>query len=160
EEGIRRLQHGLAAHRTMGVEVGRPYYLALLTKTYLQAGQTVEGLKTMEEAFTSVQLNGEQYYEAELYRLKGELIRKSMKVRSAVRDKEAETYFLKAAEIARRQSAKALELRAILSLSRLWQQTGKKQQAHHMLREIYNWFTEGFETADLRTAKELLEMLS
>ena len=75
-------------------------------------------------------------------------------------NKEAEEYFLKAMEIARRQSAKSLELRAVMSLARLWQQQGKKKQAHKMLAEIYNWFTEGFDTKDLQEARGLLKELS
>jgi len=120
---------------------------------------------------------GEREYEAELYRLKGELSLKSRQVedkpktsqdKSAVRSpkslapdpqSEAEACFHKAIEIARRQSAKSLELRVVMSLSRLWQSQGKKEEARQMLAEIYGWFTEGFDTADLKEAKALLEEL-
>jgi predicted ATPase len=110
--------------------------------------------------------SSERFYEAELYRLKGELSLKSRQVKTS-QDKsevrspgsEAEECFWKAIEIARRQQAKSLELRAVMSLSRLWQQQGK-QEAHKMLTEIYSWFTEGFDTADLQEAKALLGELS
>jgi len=108
-----------------------------------------------------VDKTGERYYEAELYRLKGQLTLQS-KVpgpKSKV-EKEAEECFLKAIEIARQQQAKSLELRAVMSLSRLWQQQGKKKQARQMLAEIYGWFTEGFDTKDLQEAKALLEELA
>jgi len=94
--------------------------------------------------------------EAELYRLKGELLLKSENQRLA----EAETCFHKAIGITQNQSAKSLELRAVMSLSRLWEQQSKKEEARRMLAEIYGWFTEGFDTADLKEAKELLEELS
>ena len=115
---------------------------------------------------------GERFYEAELYRLKGELTLAQSKVqslKSEVTDPrplipdpqaEAEACFQKAIEIARRQQAKSLELRATMSLSRLWQQQGKKEEAHKLLSEIYTWFTEGFDTTDLQEAKVLLEVLS
>ena len=139
-----------------------------------------------------MQRNNNRYWEAEIYRLQGELLlgqasreqRAGSKEQEEARDwrletsppssqasslksqvsqavaQEAESYFLKAVEIARRQQAKSLELRAVTSLSRLWQQQGKQQEAHQMLSEIYNWFTEGFDTKDLQEAKALLQELS
>ncbi len=119
-----------------------------------------------------VDKNGERHYEAELYRLKGQLMLQKFQVsgskfqgqespKSEVRgpESEAEECFLKAIEIARKQQAKSLELRAVMSLSRLWQQQGKKEEAHRMLVEIYGWFTEGFDTKDLQEAKVLLTEL-
>jgi predicted ATPase len=120
----------------------------------------------------TVEETGERYYEAELYRLKGQLTLQKFQVSgskfqvdnppSAFRNPQLETeaYFLKAIEIARRQQAKSLELRAGMSLSRLWQQQGKKEEARRMLAEIYGWFTEGFDTADLKEAKALLDELA
>ena len=93
---------------------------------------------------------------AELHRLKGELLLK----RSPQNSSNAETSYKKALEVARSQQAKSLELRAAMSLSRLWQQQGKKREARHLLAEIYGWFTEGFDTADLKEAKALLDELS
>ena len=110
-----------------------------------------------------VQKTGERYYEAELYRLKGELTLQSkvqglrFKVQSL--ESEAEDCFRKAITIARRQSAKSWELRAVMSLARLWQQQGKKKKARQILAEIYGWFTEGFDTKDLQEARALLQEL-
>ena len=111
--------------------------------------------------------NGQsRVYEAELYRLKGELTLQQVQVSSSKfqvqesPESEAEECFLKAVELARTQQAKSLELRAAMSLARLWQQQGKKAEARQLLAEIYNWFTEGFDTADLQEAKALLEELS
>jgi predicted ATPase len=98
---------------------------------------------------------GGRFYEAELYRLRGELLLAP----SIDNQAEAETCFHQALDIARRQQAKSLELRAATSLSRLWQQQGKGAAARELLAPIYNWFTEGFDTADLRDAKDLLEEL-
>ncbi len=151
-----------------------PYYLALLAETYGKGGQAGEGLTVVGEALAIVDKNEERYYEAELYRLKGELTLQQSEVqspRSEVTNTqpltpnphvevEAEACFHKAIEIARRQQARSLELRAVMSLSRLWQKQGKKEEARQMLAEIYGWFTEGFDTADLKDAKALLETLS
>jgi predicted ATPase len=147
-------------------------------------GQPEEGLNVLAEALTTVDKNGERYYEAELYRLKGTLTLQSKTSLGQVSDKsqagqdkseipstqhptpsaqaeaEAEACFLKAIEVARRQSAKSLELRAVMSVSRLWQQQGKRHEARNALSEIYNWFTEGFDTKDLQEAKALLEELN
>jgi predicted ATPase len=99
---------------------------------------------------------GERRWEAEVYRLKGELLL----ARSAEHDAEAETCFRQALAIARRQQAKSLELRAAMSLARLWQQQGKRGEAYDLLAPIYGWFTEGFDTADLQEAKALLDALA
>ena len=104
--------------------------------------------------------NGERRWEAELYRLKGELLLMQMGAGFMPPTEEAETCFCHAIDIARRQSAKSLELRAVVSLARLWEKQGKKEEVRQMLSEIYGWFTEGFETADLKEAKALLEELS
>ncbi|HJY81218.1 MAG TPA: hypothetical protein VKK81_09060, partial [Candidatus Binatia bacterium] len=175
EEGIAQMRQGLAAHRTTGVKLAQPHFLALLTEAYAKEGQTAEGLTVLAEALAMVDNSGERSHEAELYRLKGELTLKSkvkacpesrpVKTRqdkSRVRspESEAEECFHKAIAIARRQSAKSLELRAVMSLARLWQQQGKKKKARQMLAEIYDWFTEGFDTVDLRQAKALLEELT
>ena len=138
------------------------HFLALLAEAYGTVGQGEEAFTALSEALASVNKTGERYYEAELYRLKGQLTLHQSQVqgpKSKV-EEEAEGYFLKAIEIARRQSAKSLELRAVVSLSRLWQQQGKKDEARHLLAEIYGWFTEGLDTKDLQEAKRLIEDLS
>jgi predicted ATPase len=155
----------------------RSYHLVLLTEAYGKVGQPEEGLSALTEALAVVHKNGERYYEAELYRLKGELTLQQENQKSKGKGQkskietdprpltsnphaEAEACFLQAIEIARQQQAKSLELRATMSLARLWQQQGKRAEAHQMLAEIYNWFTEGFDTKDLKEAKVLLEELS
>jgi len=171
EEGIEQIRHGLATYQAVGAGMLQSYYLVLLAEAYGKAGHAEEGLATLAEALTMVDTSGERFYEAELYRLKGALV-----LQSGVRgpesenstpqsptpnpQSEAEAYFLKAIEVARHQSAKSLELRAVMSLSRLGQQQGKKEEARRTLSEIYGWFTEGFDTKDLHEAKALLEELS
>ena len=162
EEGIAQMHQGLAAYQAMGAGVGQSDFLALLAEAYGKAGQTEEGLGVLAEALAAVDKTGEHFYEPELYRLKGELTLAQSRVQSLASSaqKEAEACFQKAIEIAQRQQAKSLELRASTSLARLWQQQGKQKEAHELLAEIYGWFTEGFDTADLQDAKALLEELS
>src|SRR5262249_2487732 len=159
EEGITQIRQGLSAYQATGTELARTYQLILLTEAYGKKGQAKEGLGVLAEALALVDKTGERYYEAELYRLKGELTLPQSSVQGLASSvqKEAEECFWKAIEIARRQSAKSLELRAVMSLSRLWQQQGKREEARQMLSEIYGWFTEGFDTKDLQEAKTLLE---
>ena len=163
EEGMRQIRQSLAAHRATGAEAGQPYALAFLARAYGQEGQGHKGQQVLDEALTLVHRTGERCYEAELYRLKGELL-----LQGGQRPKthgteqqvaEAEQSFRQALAVARRQQAKALELRAVMSLSRLWQRQGKQREAHQLLAEIYGWFTEGFDTADLQEAKALLDEL-
>jgi predicted ATPase len=160
EEGITQLRQGLAAWQAIGAVTLIPYYRALLAEAYGKSGQAEEGRAGIAEALTAVDKTGERFYEAELYRLKGTLTLQSTVRGSEPKVEEAEECFQKAIEIACRQSAKSLELRAVMSLSRLWQQQGKKREAHALLAEIYGWFTEGFETKDLQEAKALLVELS
>jgi predicted ATPase len=155
EEGIAQMQQGLAAWRGTGAKVLRPYGLALLAEAYAKVGQREEGLTLLAEALAVTHDTGERRWDAELYRLKGELLLE----RSAKDDAEAESCFRQALEMARRRQAKSWELRAATSLSRLWQRQGKRDEARQLLTEIYDWFTEGFDTADLQEAKRLLEEL-
>jgi adenylate cyclase len=136
------------------------YFLALLAEAYGKAGQAAEGLATLAEALTVVDKSGERFYEAELYRLRGELLLQSNRQGAQSCGEEAEVCFHKAIDIARRQQAKSLELRAVMSLARLWQQQGKQHEAHQLLSAIYGWFTEGFDTKDLQEAKTLLDVLA
>jgi class 3 adenylate cyclase/predicted ATPase len=182
EEGLAEIRQGLDAYRVTGSEMYRPYYLALLAEAYGKVGQVEEGLRVLAEALAMVdKIGGYFFYGAELYRLKGELTLQSQASFKQVPDKsqasqeksehpntqhptpstqsEAEACFLKAIEIARKQQAKSWELRAVMSLSRLWHSRGKKDAARKMLAEIYSWFTEGFDTKDLQEAKALLEEL-
>jgi TOMM system kinase/cyclase fusion protein len=156
EEGIAQIRQGMTAWQATGAELDRPYYLALLAEGYGKAGQAEAGLHILAEALAVMDAIEERYYEAELYRLQGELLL----ARSAEQHAEAETCFRQALEIARQQQAKSLELRAAMSLSRLWQRQGKRAEPRQLLGDIYGWFTEGFDTADLQEAKALLEALS
>jgi len=167
EEGIEQMRQGLASWQATGAELYRSYWLALLAEAYGKAGQTEEGLTVLAEALAVVNKNSERFYEAELYRLKGELLLMQAVGAGSIPDEfvgdaptEAETCFRQAIDIARCQSAKSLELRAVISLSHLLQKQGKKQEARRMLAEIYGWFTEGFDTRDLKEAKALLDELS
>jgi len=173
ETGIAQLHQGLTAHRATGEEVARPYLLALLAEAYGRGGQAEEGLNVLAEALAVVNKTEERFYEAELYRLKGQLTLQQFQVSSSKfqvenslgssvqsLESKAEECFFKAIEIARRQQAKSLELRAVTSLARLWQQQGKKEEARQMLAEVYGWFTEGLDTQDLRDAKALLAELA
>ena len=140
----------------MGGNLQRPYFLALLAEAYGKVGQTEEGLTVLVEALAIVDSTGERYWEAELHRRKGELVL----IQQGLKVEVAEECFRQALDIARRQQAKSLELRSAMSLSRLWQQQGKQEEAHQLLAEIYGWFTEGFDTVDLKEAKVLLEELA
>ena len=161
EEGIAQIRQGLAAYRATGAELWRPYGLALLAEAYGKGGQVEEALTVLAEALALVDKTGERLAEAELYRVKGQLTLQKSKVQGPKsKVQEAEECFHKAIEIARKQQAKSLELRTTMSLSRLWRQQGKQKKAHEMLSEIYNWFTEGFDTKDLQEAKALLVELS
>ncbi len=162
EERILQMRQGMAAYRATGAEVARPWFLALLAEAYGERGQVEEGFTLLAEALNIVRKTGEHFYEAELYRLKGELL--LVQVLPAQEGKsgkisEAKECFRQAIDIARRQSAKSLELRAVMSLSRLLQKQGKNAESLQMLAEIYGWFTEGFDTIDLKEAKALLEEL-
>jgi len=156
EEGIALMRQGLAAERNAGANLHRTHYLGLLAEAYGLLGRHDEGLATIDDAFAMVEKTGEGYSEAELYRLKGVLLLECTQPGA----RASETCFLRAIEIARRRNAKSLELRAATSLARLWQREGKRAEAHQMLNEIYGWFTEGFDTADLKDAKVLLQALA
>jgi predicted ATPase len=136
--------------------VWRIVALALLAEGYDKAGQVAAGLDALHEALAMAECCGARQWEAELYRLKGELLLEQTVDHTG----EAEACFQQALAIARRQQGKSFELRAAMSLSCLWQQQGKHAKARELLAEIYGWFTEGFETADLQEAKALLETLT
>jgi DNA-binding winged helix-turn-helix (wHTH) protein/predicted ATPase/Cdc6-like AAA superfamily ATPase len=184
EEGIAQIHEGLGAWKATGAEIGQPSWLAQLAEAYERIGQVEEGLTVLTEALAVTNKNEERWWEAELYRLKGELLLQSKvqsprskvqgpksdlrklrlgtkKLQAAMADLEveAERAFQTALSVSRRQQAKSLELRAAMSLARLWQRQGKYAEAQQVLSEVYHWFTEGFDTADLREAKALLDEL-
>src|SRR5262249_36268498 len=156
QEGIEQMHQGLRAYRATGAELWRPDWLALLAEAHGMGGEPEAGLTVLAEALTLVDTTGERLYEPELYRLKGALLLQQ----SSDNQAEAETCFHKALEIARSQQAKSFELRTATSLARLWQQQGKRAAAHDLLAPIYGWFTEGFDTLDLKDAKALLDALA
>jgi predicted ATPase len=172
EAGIAQMREGIAIWRATGAEMARSHHLALLAEAYGKVGQNEEGLRVLAEALDFVYKTGERVYEAELYRLYGELLlsrgeREKGRVGEQISHSSTppfpysspEECFHKAIDVARHQQAKSLELRTVMSLSRLWQRQGKKDEARQMLADIYGWFTEGFDTKDLREAKQLLEEL-
>ena len=128
----------------------------MLADVSAHLGHPEDGLQALAEAHTLVEQHEERWWEAEIYRLRGVLLLRQPGTPQA----EAETWLQRALDVARRQEAKSLELRAAMSLARLWQQQGKRAEAHELLAPIYGWFTEGFDTADLQEAKALLEELA
>jgi class 3 adenylate cyclase/predicted ATPase len=155
EERIARLQKGLARCRGAKFELFRPYFLCLLAEACLETGRLDDGLSALTEALVFANKNEEREHEAEIHRLKGELLLKQNDSNVA----QAPGCFERAIEIARKQSAKSLELRATMSLARLLAKQDRRDEARAMLAEIYGWFTEGFDTADLKDAKALLDEL-
>jgi predicted ATPase len=163
-DSVAKIQQGMLDWRAAGQELERPHFLGLLAEAHEAVGQLEEGLYALAEARAEADKTGESFWDAELYRLRGEFsIRIAARKTGGAGDEGStspEEYFLKAIEIARRQEAKSLELRAAMSLSRLWKGQGKKEEARRMLAPVYAWFTEGHDTPDLREAKVLLEELA
>jgi predicted ATPase len=154
EEGIAQLRQGIAGWKAaVGSGALAPYFLTLLGEAYMRSEQSDEGLETLAEALAITDRTHEGYAEAEIHRLKGELLL----MRAAPEEQAAEASFRQAIDIARRQGARSLELRGVMSLSRLYQKQGKRAAARPMLAEIYGWFSEGFDTAALKEAAALLE---
>ena len=156
EASIAELRSAMATLRAIGFVAELPWYLALFAGAHATVGQTADGLDAIAEALALVASTNERFYEAEIYRVKGELLLKQGGPDSAA---GAESCFRQALDIARVQSAKSWELRAATSLTRLWRDQGRRAQARELLAPIYGWFTEGFETADLKDAKALLDEL-
>jgi len=174
EEGFEQLGVGLTDHRLTGAEVILPHFLALLIEAFGETNQAEQGLRLLEEALRLVQRNGEAYYQAELYRLKGELLlaqttgcsisQVTTRGKAIIKTRppavvEAETCFQQSIKIAQEQQAKSWELRTAISLARLYQNQNRQEEGHNILERIYQSFTEGFDTIDLREAKTLLNEL-
>ena len=156
EEGMAQVYQGIASARATGAALTVPYLFTLLVEVCDHLGHTADGLQALDEAYALVEQHEERFWEAEISRLRGVLLLRQTVPPQA----EAEACFQRALDVARRQEAKALELRAAMSLSRLWQEQGKRAEAHAILAPVYGWFTEGFDTADLQEAKALLEEFS
>jgi predicted ATPase len=155
EAGMAQVRQGLAAWRATGAALGVPYYCILLADVAAHLGHPADGFQALAEAHTHMEEHEERWWEAEIYRLRGVLLLRQTRPQRV----EAETWLQRALDVARRQEAKSLELRAAMSLARLWQQQGKCAEARVLLTPIYGWFTEGFDTADLQEAKALLDAL-
>jgi len=175
EEGIEQMRQGFAAYHATDTRLERPHFATLLAEALGKEGKAEEGLRGLKESAESALLNGDALYLAELYRIQGELLlvqstsRALSRPAPAGRDAleasppgiaQAEACFHQSIKIARKQKAKSWELRAVMSLARLYQNQDKEEQARNLLVEIYSGFTEGFDTADLRDAKALLNQLS
>ena len=156
EEGLTQIRQGIAAWRATGAAGTVPYLCTLLAEVSAHLGRPEDGLQALAEAHAMVEQHEERWWEAEICRLRGVLLLRQPGTPQA----EAETWLQRALDVARRQEAKSLELRAAMSLARLWQQQGKRAEARTLLTPIYAWFTEGFDTADLQEAKTLLEELA
>jgi predicted ATPase len=154
--GIADIREAMDRRRAFGMGAVWPWFLALLADAYRSLGQIDEGLAALEEAQQWVQRNDERLYAAEVYRLEGELVLRQEDPDPA----EAEECFEQALTTARDQQAKSWELRAALSMARMWVEGGRLEEARDLLSPVYHWFTEGFDTADLKDAKALLEQLS
>jgi class 3 adenylate cyclase/predicted ATPase len=150
------LYQGLTTYHATGAVIWRPYFLVLVAEACKATNRGEEGLRVLDEALTEVDKTGERWFDPELYRLKGDLLLQL----SPSYHTEVETCFLHAISIAQSQQAKSWELRAATSLAKLWQQQGKRQEAHDLLAPVYEWFTEGLDTADLKDAKALLDELT
>jgi predicted ATPase len=156
EEGMAEVRRGVSAYRTTGAALLVPYFCTLLADVSGDLGHPEEGLQALAEACTLVEQQELHYWEAEVCRLRGVLLLRQPGTPQA----EAEAWLQRALDVAHRQQAKSLELRAAMSLSRFWQQQGKRAEAYEILAPIYSWFTEGFDTADLQEAKALLAALA
>jgi predicted ATPase len=154
--GVTHIRQGLADSQGLGPEVAYPYWLTLLAEAYGHVGQPEAGLAVLAGALTVMATTEARWWEAEIYRLRGDLLLHLPSPEVS----QAEASFHQALDVARRQQAKALELRTAMSLSRLWQQQAQRTEARQLLADVYCWFTEGFGTADLRSAKALLEELA
>jgi len=153
EKGLVELQQGIAALRAQQAGIWLPFRCTMLAEVFDLLGNTKEGLQSLAEAQTLMTQTAERWWEAEIYRLHGALLSRS----STAPPAEVETCFRRALDVARRQGARSLELRAAISLASLWRHQGKHAEARDLLAPTYNWFTEGFDAPDLREAKALLE---
>ncbi|ETW98925.1 MAG: hypothetical protein ETSY2_41905 [Candidatus Entotheonella gemina] len=155
-EGMTHIRQGIRDYQSTGAKMSLTFFLSILAEELWRQGEQYDGLNVLHEAFDLMEKVGEGWRKAELHRLKGEM----RLAQSVDNQQEAERCFSQALTIARRQQAKSWELRAAMSLARLWQTQGKRDEARNLLSPIYHWFTEGFDTTDLQDAKQLLDELS
>ena len=157
DEGIAQILEGMSALQVRGASIWLPYWLTVLAEVYGRAGRIAEGLGALARAMAAIRDTGERWWEAESHRVEGELLLGPKPDPSAL--SAAEARFLRARDVARAQGSKSLELRAAVSLGRLWHRQGKVDEARGMLGEVYGWFTEGFDTTDMKEARALLNTL-
>ena len=155
-DAVHMITSGITTYRSTGSTVWMPWYLSILAAAYADLGQFDDAWRCMGEAITAVETTKERWHEAEVYRIAGEIALKSL----APGTEKAEKYFERALSVARAQQAKSWELRAAMSVARLWRHQNKPQQARELLAPVYGWFTEGFDTLDLKEAKALLDELA
>jgi adenylate cyclase len=159
-EGLAQIDYGLMVYQAIGAELGRPTFLGMLADVLGDVGRRDEALATVDQGLDLAERTGLHYWDAELHRLKGDLlIRTAGEAERAAAERAAEAAFLEALRISRGQEAKSCELRAATSLSRLLQRQGKVKEARTRLSDVYAWFSEGFDISDLRDAMELLGQL-
>jgi class 3 adenylate cyclase/predicted ATPase len=154
-DAVQMISSGIAAFRATGTASLMPAYLSYLARAHEELGQFDDARRCIREAMTAVETTKEKWWEAEVHRIAGEIVLKSPLSDAA----KAEAYFEHALAVAREQQAKSWELRAAMSMARLWRNQGKPQQARELLAPVYGWFTEGFDTLDLKEAKALLDEL-
>ncbi len=155
DQGVAQIRHSMSTAHGTGIQMFRPFCLGLLAQAYSQAGNFEAAIAASDEALGVVEQNGERWYQAELHRLQGEWL-----LRRGDADARAEECFSRALDVAGRQQARSLELRAAMSLGRLWLKQQKSQEASRLLKDLYGWFSEGLETTDLQAAKGLLDFLA
>jgi predicted ATPase len=155
-DAIPAITSAITAWRSTGATMWMPLYLPFLATAYADLGQFDYAWRCIKEAITAVETTGDKWCEAEVNRVAGEIALLSPEPEKA----KADAHFDRALSVARKQQAKSWELRAAMSLARLWRDQGKPQQARELLAPVYGWFTEGFETLDLKEAKALLEELA
>ena len=153
-EAVTEIRQSIAAYRATGTRLQSTHHLTLFAQALAACGHYGEGLAALREAATLVADTGERYVEAEIRRLEGNLLL------AQNGSAEAEACYVKALEVARAQQARSLELRAATDLSRLWAEQGRRGEARDLLAPVYGWFTEGFDTIDLKDAKALLAQLN
>jgi predicted ATPase len=155
-DAIQMFTSGMAAHRSTGATIYEPLNLSHLARAEAELGHFDDACRYMDEAMVAIEATEERWFEAEANRIAGQIALLSSEPNAA----KAQGYFERALEIARRQQAKSWELRAAMSMARLWCDQGKRTEARDLLAPVYGWFTEGFDTRDLKEAKTLLDALS
>jgi predicted ATPase len=155
-DAVQMLTSGITAWRSTGATLWMPLFLTYLTRAYAGLGQFDDAWRSIGNAMSAVEATKERLWEAEVLRTAGEIALKSPEPDAA----KAETYFERALAVAREQQAKSWELRSAMSMARLWRDQGKRDEARDLLAPVYNWFTEGFDTFDLKEAKALIDALA